>query len=56
MKKYLILGIAFILIQLIGLYQNIQNGLEFKSIGYMIGFFIPGIIGIVSLIKYFKTK
>lgn len=56
MKKYLILGIIFILFQIISTYQCIKDGLEFESISFTIGFFIPAIIGIASLIKYFKTK
>ena len=56
MKKYLILGIAFIIIQIIATYQHIQDGSGFENIGYVIGFFIPGIAGIASLAKYFKNK
>ena len=56
MKKYLIIGIVFILFQVIAVFQGIQNGFELDSIGKAIGFFIPGIIGIASLVKYFKNK
>ena len=56
MKKYLILGIVFILFQIIAIYQSFQNGFELNNIGKLIGFFIPGIVGIASLVKYFKTK
>lgn len=56
MKKYLVIGIIFLLFQAIATYQNIENGFELDSIGKAIGFFIPGIIGIASLVKYFKNK
>ena len=58
MKKYLILGIMFILFQIIGTYQQIQDGLSYEnhSIGWWIGSHIMGIAGIASLIKYFRNK
>lgn len=56
MKKYLVIGIVFILFQVIAIFQGMQNGFELDSIGKTIGFFIPAMIGIASLIKYFKNK
>lgn len=56
MKKYLVIGIVFILFQIIAIFQGIQDDFELDSIGKIIGFFIPGVIGIASLAKYFKNK
>lgn len=56
MKKYLVIGIVFILFQVIAIYQGIQDGREYENIGQVIGSFIPAMIGIASLAKYFKNK
>lgn len=55
--KSLIAGIIFLVVQLIAL---IVNGFNFPSgaygAGYLVGFFAPGIIGIIFLIVYFTKR